>query len=400
MNKMKKIYFVATTVPGNTGGAEIRDLNLLRALSKLEDAKVTAFFISTHGRENDKENLMRLHNLDYFIVSKPGRTIPRVAKSILWDRIPPFLNDFKVSELGDIFRKQCEKDMPDVVHLSQIHAYYIIKKHIGWLKSKGVKIFIDSHNVEYKLFNESLDIFPFAKKIAGKIMVSRLKKLEIEATKIADALLCCSELDAEFFSRYNSNVFVIPNGVDAKEFKVEKRNPGKNIIFMGGVAYPPNEDAVRFYLSEIHPLVTRRIPEAKLFAIGADKEWLEKNGFAKENVLPLGFVPEVLPYLVQANVGICPIRYGSGTRLKILTYMASGLPVVSTRKGAEGVGYIDGEDILLADTPEKFSSDIVRLLTDDVFAAEIGMNGTKFVSEKFDWGIIGEKLLQAYKQII
>ncbi len=398
-NKGKKIYFVNVSVPGNVGGPEIRNFHLLKAISNLPNSKVTSFSISTHNIEGDKRNLESMVFSKNIIVKKSVSTLFRRLKSVFWDGIPPFMNDFTASRIGEVFRKECEMELPDVVQIQQVHAYYAIRDHIKWLKEKGVKIVLDCHNIEFQSFNESLDIFSTGKKLTGKLMVNNLKKLEIEAVKNSDVVFCCSSIDAQFFLKYNKNTYVIPNGVDIEEFNKIKDSTLPNLIFVGGIGYPPNEDAMLFYIKNIHPLIKKEVPDVKLYAIGMSKDWYKGKGFDDASILPLGFVPEINQYLKSSAVGICPLRYGSGTRLKILTYMAANLPVVSTYKGAEGIDYENGNNIFMEDDPKLFAGAVVSLLKDKALAEKIGRNGFEFAKANFDWKVIGEDALNIYNKI-
>ncbi len=400
LDKKKTVYTVSITVPGNVGGGEIRNFHLFKYWTNIENVSVEAFCISERNLNIEKEKLESKINLKAHLVKNNPKTFFRLIKSIFWDRLPPFMNDFVASGVSDIFRKRCEEKLPNVVHLEQVHAYYTIKKHIPWLKSKGVKIVLDCHNIEFQAFDDSLEIFPSWKKAVGKLIVPTLKKLELEAVEQADTVLCCSSYDAQFFKTYNSETYLVPNGVDVAEFEQVRDHFNPVLLFMGGVGYPPNEDAIRFYLKEIHPLVKKTIPDITFLAIGTEQKWLLERGLSDPSVQALGFVPEVNPYLKEASVGICPIRYGSGTRLKILTYMAAFLPVVSTFKGAEGVHYENGRDIEMQDDPILFAEKICSLLKDKQRSKEMAKNGHDFVHDHYDWEVIGENTRKIYQQTL
>ncbi len=395
--KKKSAYFVTITVPGDVGGAEIRNFYLLKQWTAMKDLSVEVFCISNRDVILEKEKLESQLNLTAHMVKNSIQTNSRMLKSVLLDQLPPFMNNFAASGIGDVFRKRCEENLPTSIHLEQIHAYYAIRKHIPWLKSKGVKIVLDCHNIEFQSFNESLDIFSLPKKIIGKLIVPTLKKLELEGVKQSDVVLACSAFDCEFFKKYNKNTHIIPHGVDVAYFEQTRNHFNPVLIFMGGVGYPPNEDAIRFYLGEIHPLVKKAIPHITFLAIGTEQKWLEERGFADNSVEALGFVDDVRPYLNQASVGICPIRYGSGTRLKILTYMAAFLPVVSTQKGAEGVGYMPGQDILMQDNPILFAEEIIKLIQSENFSKNIAQNGHDFVLKNYDWNLICAQAGEIYQ---
>jgi glycosyltransferase involved in cell wall biosynthesis len=390
------LYFVSTTCPGKSGGTAIRNQGMIKMLSEINLFKLVSFSTIENIKEENIQNEFNNIKFNFFKINS-GNFL-RILKSVFIDRLPPFFNDYKSTGMGEEFFGNCKKKLPKYVHLEQIHSYYCVKGYLPWLKSNGVKIIFDAHNIESKIFEESLSVFSPVKRLVGKLMVNKYKKLEIEAIKNSDLVLCCSEIDKEFFIKYNKNVHVIPNGVSIDDFKVSRTEENNSILFVGGVEYPPNEDAVRFYLNDIHPIVKREIPNVKFYLIGADKNWSKKNRFEDPSILSLGYVDDINQYLEKASIGICPLRYGSGTRLKILTYLAAGLPVVSTRKGAEGVNYTNKKDLVLVDQPEKFAAEIINLLKNKSVAMKLGQDGHDFVKNNYDWKIIKNKLIEIYNK--
>ncbi|HSW65816.1 MAG TPA: glycosyltransferase, partial [Bacillota bacterium] len=99
-------------------------------------------------------------------------------------------------------------------------------------------------------------------------------------------------------------------------------------------------------------------------------------------------------------IGICPIREGSGTRLKVLTYMAAGLGVVSTSKGSEGIHYTDGQELTIVDEPQAFADAIVTLLLDRAALHKMGQAGHQLARESYDWPVIGKELAAFYARIL
>lgn len=96
---------------------------------------------------------------------------------------------------------------------------------------------------------------------------------------------------------------------------------------------------------------------------------------------------------------ICPLRSGSGTRFKLLEALACGLPVVSTTLGAEGLGAVDGEHMLIADTPEMFAQAVLRLMDDTALANRLSVQGRTWVVQKHSWSRSAALLVDAYQQL-
>ena len=118
------------------------------------------------------------------------------------------------------------------------------------------------------------------------------------------------------------------------------------------------------------------------------------------SVTVTGYVDDVRPYMWNASVFVVPLRMGGGTRFKVVEAMAAGVPVVSTRLGAEGIPAVDGRDLLLADDPESFARAVLRVLTDPALAAMLAGNGLDFVRRYFDWPVVGANLQDALEQVV
>jgi glycosyltransferase involved in cell wall biosynthesis len=150
--------------------------------------------------------------------------------------------------------------------------------------------------------------------------------------------------------------------------------------------WSPNEDAVRFFVHEILPRIRQAVPDATLTVVGRNPSpGLVALAAREPGVTVTGRVEDVRPYMDRAALYVVPIRIGGGTRLKIFEAMAMGLPVVSTRVGAEGLPVRDGRDVVLADAPAAFASAAIRLLTDETRARTLGQAGCRTVRERYGW---------------
>jgi glycosyltransferase involved in cell wall biosynthesis len=141
------------------------------------------------------------------------------------------------------------------------------------------------------------------------------------------------------------------------------------------------------------------VPQARLSIVGR-RPPEEILAYRSPDVLVTGAVDDVRPYLESAAVVVVPLRLGSGTRLKILEAMAMGKAVVSTTLGAEGIDVVAGQNILLADDPATFASQIRRLLENPSLAARIGAAGRRLVEERYSWRSSVERLSTFYGEVL
>jgi len=208
-----------------------------------------------------------------------------------------------------------------------------------------------------------------------------------------DVLLAMSERDRDEVSAMSgTRCEVIANGVDTTAIAADSpAGRGPVAMFVGSFGYPPNAEALQWLLDDLWPRVLAQRPDARLVVVGRDAPERLRDR-APANVEFAGFVPEMSAAYSDARVVLCPMRSGGGTRLKVVEGLATGLPLVSTTMGAEGIAVTDGTDILVADDPQSFADAVVRALGDDALAARIGAGGRVLAEERYDWRAIGGRL--------
>ncbi|HEX8098376.1 MAG TPA: glycosyltransferase [Pyrinomonadaceae bacterium] len=222
---------------------------------------------------------------------------------------------------------------------------------------------------------------------------------ERAACRRFDYVVTVSPDDGETIRRWFGveRVADVPTGVDTEYFRplgTEAREP-HNLVFTGSMDWLPNEDAIRYFTEEIMPLVKRSVPDVTLTVVGRNPfPGLVELSRRDPSVIVTGRVEDVRPYMERAAVYVVPLRIGGGTRLKIYEAMAMEKPIVSTTVGAEGLPVRDGEELLLADTPEEFAARVVGLLTDETSARELGLRAARVVRERFSWGGVAARFAE------
>ena len=182
-----------------------------------------------------------------------------------------------------------------------------------------------------------------------------------------------------------TRVVIVPNCVDSADYCLVAERRWGQLIFPGALAYQANYDAVCFFLREIYPRVLAQEPAAGLTVTGRSDGVPWPPGPLPGPVQRTGWVEDVRPWIASSWATVVPIRQGGGTRLKILESLALGTPVVSTRKGAEGLEVQDGRHLLLADTPAAFAEAVLALLRDRALWASLSEQGRYLVAERYDW---------------
>jgi GT2 family glycosyltransferase len=190
-------------------------------------------------------------------------------------------------------------------------------------------------------------------------------------------------------------------GIDTAryEFRLDGREPD-TMLFLGSFRHLPNQEGLEWFTRYVLPRILEQRPNARLVVIGSDppqRHTLPGNSDAIELV---GFVEDVMEPLRRYSLFVCPILSGSGVRVKLLEAFASGIPVVSTTIGAEGLAQTDGDICGLADDPQEFADRAVRLLGDRSVARELATRARNSVVETRDMRTITQKLELSYRAAV
>lgn len=269
---------------------------------------------------------------------------------------------------------------------------------------KRKRIVIDQHNVEWYLSYQT-----------GKGNWKVLRNYETFLLRRSDQILSTSHIDKGQMTRLmgidESKIKIVSNGVDTRSFKPDgnsrrlarsELNLEDNhiVFFMGSLEYEPNIDAVIRIAKYISPETTRLFPNVTFVVSGRGSLPDEVKSESHINkIIHIGMPEMVAPYINAADVCISPLTKGSGTRIKILEFMACGKPVISTRKGVEGLDYENGRDIIIEDDLINYPKIISWLLKDDSARKRLGNNARKRVMEQYEWSVIGRNLTNILGQI-
>jgi glycosyltransferase involved in cell wall biosynthesis len=209
----------------------------------------------------------------------------------------------------------------------------------------------------------------------------------------ADLLTVASEVERGLVGAAGvpaARVRVVPNGVDAARLGEVAPDPEPGaMVYPGALGYAANADAVGFFCREVLPRVRAAAPRARLVVTGRADGPARTALAGAAGVAFTGHVPDIRDVLARSQLCVVPLRVGGGTRLKILEAMAAGVPVLSTRKGAEGLAVVPGVHLLVADTPAELAAAALRLLGDGALRRELADRARALVRARYDWAAIG-----------
>lgn len=266
----------------------------------------------------------------------------------------------------------------------------------------GQILIYNSHNCEYLIKQHLL-----GDSLVGRLLVRMVKRVEGRLSRASDLVFAVTEEDkkrfVELYGIPDRKIVVIPDGVDTREIRPVGESErerakkaigmeGKRVILFVGSWYDPNVEAVDFILTSL----AHELPECQFVIIGGAGEFYLRSLGTSAQVMPrnahvLGTVDrDVRDTVYRAtDVAINPMFAGSGMNIKVLDYMAAGLPVITTRTGARGLQ--DSDHAFIAAEAGDFARHIRMVLENRRACETLGTNGRTLVESRFDWRLIAEK---------
>lgn len=267
-------------------------------------------------------------------------------------------------------------------------------------KRFGKPLVLVDHNIEYLKFRHM-----------NKPHYSYLLR-EIEKTSCeqADKVVVVSEVDKKLMMKIygleEQKIAIIPNCADTDVFKYSEKgrtyirdrygldSEAIILMFVGKLDYAPNAKAVKYISEKIYPIILKEYPRSEFMIIGKGYEKVLK--YKKRNMIFTGHVDRLPDYLSAADIVIVPLDSGSGTRLKILEAASCSRPIISTKKGAEGLALSKDRGIIVTeDIDGEFIKGIIELIEDEGLRRTIGNNARKKVENQYSW----KKEIKKYEEI-
>jgi glycosyltransferase involved in cell wall biosynthesis len=327
------------------------------------------------------------------------RLAPRIRSKVerlrLWltSGLPRSQLSADVSTLDGAIREWLGDRTYDLVYFSHIHAWLL---HGHLLDAPVVVDFDNLDDLVIRAARTSRPVGAGWERLAKWAAMQpvdldderRMARLQRRCASEVDVVTLCSALDAQRSGL--ANAVAVGNGYDRTTTPPATR-AGSRLVFVGALGYPPNADAVRWFVHEVLGDIRRSASDAVLRVVGAGEAAVEDlRGI--EGVEILGRVDDLQPELDAATVAVVPIRSGSGTRLKVLEALANRLPIVATTLGAEGIDVDDGVHALLADDAPSFALACLRLVEDAELRAGLADAGERLWEECYRWSRIRTEL--------
>jgi glycosyltransferase involved in cell wall biosynthesis len=288
----------------------------------------------------------------------------------------------------------------DVAHFEQLYLVELLPE-VGDLPAV-----LGEQNVEFQVAKNLQQVASNpVHRIRDGLSWKKMFAFETYWAKQFPVCVTVSEQDAALLRETSGHaeIQVVTNGVDCQSFAPVADGPKRQtdtVLFFGTLNYGPNRDGIVRFCRDTWPIVHAKRPEARLEIVGIDPPPDVQALGELPGVVFAGFVPDIRTKLWTATMSIAPLRWGGGTRLKIVESLAAECPVVSTTAGAEGLELEDGTGIRIADRPEEFARAMLDLMDHPDKRAALAREGRQAVVEKYDWKSSARQLELAYDRAI
>jgi polysaccharide biosynthesis protein PslH len=390
---MTRIAFVTNYLPAPANsGSVIRANRLARALSGVGDLWLYARASETDARRYAANGdlaifgRVRLHTESPDIHAKLSRVFTAESMERWMSPSDP---------LGALLAEDHRSHPFDVVVGQQLFTANAARS------LPDVALVLDEHNVESHAVAPALALYGKRRLPVDPGRVTLLVAEYESQVWPRAALITCPTIESARFIHDAAGVptRVIPNGADVDEipFVPPSRREGNVILFVGAFFWPPNILAARFLVKEVFPKVRDRHREARLILCGRDPG-IEVSLLRRDGVEITGTVPSVVPYLNQATVYANCLFEGSGSSLKVLEALASGVPLVSTSVGARGHHLEPGHHYLQAENADEFANAIAAVLENRSRYDDQAIAG-RALAESLSWANIGRGFAEGVQRV-
>lgn len=315
--------------------------------------------------------------------------------------VPHAVREFAIQELDWLIHRQIYTRRIDVVQLE----YTQLAQYAG--RYRKIASILFEHDIYFQSLARGLPYF-HGTVARAKAAFEYLRALRYELTCLrwCDRVQVCTRENRKFLAQYLPEIESrlqagLRAGVDTSRytFRLDGREPF-TLLFLGSFRHMPNQVGLDWFVKSVLPGILAERPQARLVVAGSDPP--PRHGLAGPEcaIELLGFVEDIRVQLERYAVFICPVLSGSGVRVKLLEAFACGIPVVSTRIGAEGLAETDGQFCVLADDPGEFGRKVLELFEDVERARAMARRARVEVETNWDMAVITRKLAESYTQVI
>jgi glycosyltransferase involved in cell wall biosynthesis len=403
-----KLLFLLPSVPAPANaGAKMRNHGLLRLASQEHEVHALAF-----GAAEDQARLASLVRRAQVVPLPPERALRERGVEMLTSGLPDMARRLWSTDFLAALQQLLASERYDAVQAEGIEmAPYLHAVALANPCAERPWHIYDAHNAEFLLQRRAFEGAGLGRPrgalraVYSLVQWQRLARFEGAVVRRSHQTLAVSYHDAnqlEALAPGEADVRVVPNGIDlaAYPFRLVEPEDPPALLFVGKLDFRPNADALAWLVHEVLPRLHAHQPRVRLFVVGDQPPaWVVQVGQRDNRVAVTGAVADERPYFERATASLLPMRVGGGSRLKALVSFASGVPVVSTRPGMEGLDAEPARDFVLADSADEWAHALAALIRDREQQRRLAESGRALVQQCYDWQVLAGTLREAYRSL-
>jgi glycosyltransferase involved in cell wall biosynthesis len=357
-----------------------------------------------YGQNQDYKNhlgeINKYANL-HVVECVTGNSIIGAIKNLVSD-VPYNISKYKTKEYEEFLTKHLSLNKYDVIHVTNAH--------MGWTidvirKLCKTPVILREENFELAIMERYY-------KNQSNLVLKLYAYLQYKKFLSYEPVLCgkfntcvmMSDEDENRLLELNplAKTKVIPLGIDKELLEIEREATEKfSLVHVGSLEWYPNYDGLKWFINNVFPLIVDKFKETKLYLYGGG---VTKNFYfsesIKDNIIVKGFVTNIWDDVKNKSLAVVPLRIGSGIRVKILEMLATGLNVITTSLGKEGLPVKDEEELLIADDENEFARKIIDYFNGQFDSKKLSLNGKQLIRKKYLWEEVAEQFESTYKELL
>ena len=398
-----KILMLSSTFPypPTRGGTQVRTFNLLKYLS--QNHKIT--LVTQRVRDITEAEIEQLRECVEELVVFPPPTDTQGGIVSKIKRFGQFWVEGTPPNVSYIYSANIQKWVDEAVGTGRFEAltceHSVNEIYVRPQWKKQLRTVVNIHSSVYQTCKNQLETGTSQNQLRDRLYLPLLRRYERGFLSKFNSVVVTTPEDKQQILGFNPNlpVSVISNGVDLESFPDRQTDPGGHrIIITGGMDYVVNIDAACFFAVEVLPILQQKYPDTTLTVVGSKPapEVLELG--KRPGITVTGRVPSMAEYLHLATVCVVPMRAGFGIKNKTLEAMATGVPVVGSDRGLEGI-QADSTNVplraLRANRVEEYVEAIARLFEDPQLREQLSTNARSLIEQQYTWESAGKSYEEA-----
>lgn len=373
----KILFFTPTEPSGNISGGILKTKMLVSLLSE----KYDTLFVSL---SDSKFNNGLFYSLEVSDKRRAASFSNYIGSFLCRLPFPIYRNFSEGSYLK--LKSMIEEFQPDIVFID----HYLLGNYIDLFDK--CKVILHQHNAEFIIWKRKSEICSnFFLSLLYKLESYRVKVFEQNLIAKVDAVLC-SPNDKINFSSLNSfssekffDTYHLGDDTLLNFPRANFNNTRLQLVFLGKMTWDPNFDGFTWFITNCWRVLRNRFPSLTFVVAGEYDKKLADFVSDYEGIELLGYVNDISSVLDVSRVFISTLRYGSGMKVKNVTALYKGIPIVTTTVGAEGILLEDKINSFISDEPDVLIESIAKLLTNQNLWEQFSKSSRDLAERNYCW---------------